>query len=147
MVERKKWTKRSATEKARAVGIAVVSGVTEAGRQTGIPKGTIHDWMTDPAFEQLRTRKKDEVAAEVWAAFQAGVRRAVDLLPLTEDLAKVAMATGVLYDKHALMSGEATSRTESRALTDDLSDDEKLRLRDWIVSLPATAGDPEPAAG
>lgn len=147
MAERKTHKYRSATEKANAVGIAVVAGVAEASRTTGVPEQTLRDWIASPAFVELRTRKRDEVAAEVWAAFQTGVRRIVELLPRTEDLAKVAVASGVLYDKHALMSGEATSRTESRALTDDLTDTEKLRLHEWIVNLPAAAGDPEPAQG
>lgn len=147
MVERKTRKYRSATEKAKAVGIAVVAGVAEASRTTGVPEQTLRDWIASPMFVELRTRKRDDVAAEVWAAFQSGVRRVVELLPTTEDLAKVAVASGILYDKFALMSGEATSRTESKTLTDDLSDSEKLRLHDWIVSLPATEGDPEPVAG
>lgn len=134
-------------DKAEVIGLAEVVGIRPASRRSGVPESTIRGWRESPDFAQLRARKRDEVAAEVWAAFQTGVRRVVDLLPMTEDLSKVAIATGVLYDKHALMSGEATSRTESRSLTDDLTDDEKLRLRDWIVNLPATAGDPEPAAG
>jgi len=87
----------------------------------------------------LRAEKRDQVAADVWASFQIGVRRAADLMAVTTDLAKVAIATGILYDKYALMTGAATTRTESRILGDDLDDDEKQRLRDWIDGLATTA--------
>ena len=147
MAERKTRKYRSATEKARAVGIAVVSGVTEAERQTGIAKNSIVRWVDDPAFVHLRTRAREEVAQEFWAGIQVGLQAVTEGLRSDDaPLRDKAAALGILYDRYALMSGEATSRTESRALTDDLTDTEKLRLHDWIVNLPATAGDPEPAA-
>jgi hypothetical protein len=95
---------------------------------------------------QLRAEKHDDVAADVWAAFQKGVRRISELLDTAEDLAKVAIATGVLYDKMALMTGGPTSRSETRSVTDGLSDEQKQRARNWIDSLPAASvsaeGDP-----
>lgn len=137
--------KRTVQEKAEAVGIALVVGVTEAERQTGIPKQTIDYWLDRPEFRHLRTRARAEVADEFWAGIQIGVKAVVEgLRDGSTPLRDKATALGVLYDRFALMTGEATSRTESRAL-DGLSDDEQERLRDWIVNLPATAGDPEPA--
>lgn len=130
---------RSATEKATAVGLSEVVGVSEASRQLAIPESTLRHWRSSPAMAELRAETKAEVTADVWAAFQLGVRRITELIPRTEDLGKVAIAAGVLYDKHALMTGEATSRTESKALTDDLDDTEKQRLRDWIDGLAAAA--------
>ena len=56
-----------------------------------------------------------------------------------------ALALATLVDRYALLNGEATARTETKALTDDLSDDEKQRLRQWIVDLPAAVPDPRPA--
>lgn len=94
---------------------------------------------------QLRAETKADVQADVWAGFQSGVRRIVELLPETKDLGKVAIATGVLYDKFALMAGEATTRSESVALTDGLDADEKRRLRkiiDRAVAGEATERDP-----
>lgn len=81
---------------------------------------------------QLRAEKKEEVVGDVWAAFQMGVQRIAELLPVTTDLAKVAVATGVVYDKLALMTGEATARSESRALTEGLSDHERQQLADAL---------------
>ncbi len=103
----------------------MVEGVSEAERQTGIAKNTIQYWITRPEFAQLRTEKHEEVLATVWGAFQLGIGRIVELIPQTDDLSKVAVATGIIYDKLALMSGQATSRTES--LTGDVDDRAKAK--------------------
>ena len=136
--------KRTTAEKAAAVGIALAVGVTEAERQTGIPKQSIDYWLNSPAFGHLRTRARAEVATEMWAGVQVGLQAVVEGLRNPEaPLRDKATALGVLYDRYALMVGEATSRTESKALTDDLSPEERQRARDWIVALPAT-GTTEP---
>ncbi len=88
----------------------------------------------------MRAEKKEDVAADVWAAFQKGVQRVSELLDTTEDLSKVAIATGILYDKFALMSGDATSRTETLALTDGLDADEKRNLRRVFDRVAAAEG-------
>ena len=131
--------------KAEVVGRAEIIGIKPAARESGIPESSIRRWRETPEMALLRAETRDAVAADVWAAFQKGVRRIAELMDTTTDMAKVAVASGILYDKLALMSGEATSRTETKALTDDLSDDEKQRLRQWIVDLPAAIPDPRPA--
>jgi transposase-like protein len=115
MATRRRYTAR---QKAEAVGIAVVEGVTEAERQTGIPKTTIQYWSDQPKFAQLRTKSADVVAEEMWAAIQAGMARMIELLPQTDDISKVGVALGILYDKRALLTGGATGRWESRELND-----------------------------
>jgi len=135
-------TQRTQAQKADAVGLSEVIGIRPAARELGVPESSIRTWREQPALAQLRAEKRDEVAADVWAGFQRGVHRTVELMAKTEDLAKVAIATGILYDKYALMSGGATSRTEQRSVTDDLSDDEKQRLRDWIDGLPTVIAAP-----
>ena len=131
--------------KAEVIGRAEVIGIRPAAREAGVPESSLRRWRDDPDVARLRAEKHEEVVADLWAAFQRGVRRVDELIPLTTDISKVAIALGIVYDKMALMTGEPTSRTESRALTDDLSDDEKQRLREWIVGLPATVADPSPA--
>ena len=139
-------TKRTQTEKAHAVGVALAVGVTEAERQTGIPKQSIDYWLNSPAFGHLRTRARADVATEMWAGLQVGLQAVVDGLRSPEaPLRDKAQAFGILYDRFALINGEATSRTESKTLTDGLDDTEKQRLRDWIDSL-ATAAPAEGAA-
>jgi hypothetical protein len=108
----------SAKTKGEAVGIAVLEGVTEAERQTGIPKETIHYWLDRPEFAQLRTRAREEMAADVKAAFLAGLARTVELLAISMDVRDVGDVTDKLGNRYALLTGEATARTEHRDLTD-----------------------------
>lgn len=136
---------RTQRQKAEIVGLAEVIGIRPAARQAQVPESSLRRWREDPDMAQLRAETKVEVQADVWAGFQTGVRRIVELLPEATDLAKVAIATGVLYDKFALMSGEATTRSESVALTDGLDADEKRRLRkiiDRAVAGEAAERDP-----
>jgi hypothetical protein len=125
---------RSHRVKAEAVGLSVVKGAAAASRETGIPRKTITYWREQPEFAELRQQKRDEVAADIYAVFQKGIRRIEELLPLTDDMGKVAVATGILYDKLALMSGDATVRTETRDATAMLPDGEKEALADAIDS-------------
>lgn len=134
---------RTRTQKAEVVGRAEVIGLRPAAREAGIAPSTLESWRKHPDFARLRTEKKAEVAADVWGAFQTGVRRVAELIGTTEDLSKVAIATGILYDKFALMSGEATSRSESRAVTEGMDDHERAALRALIDgALEAAAASP-----
>lgn len=135
-------------ERARAVGIAAVSSIAEASRQTGYSQAGIHKWFHSPEYEELRNRNKDVREQEWQVGIELAFRRAVELLAQTDDPVKAATTGAILYDKLALSSGNVTSRSESRKWTDDLDDNEKRRLRDWIDSLDsATAeGSESPAA-
>jgi transposase-like protein len=119
MATRRRYT---AKEKARAVGIAVMTSTEAAADTEGIPESTLRYWMDKPEFADLRSKSRDSVADEFWTTIQVGLHRIADLIPLTEDLQKVSVATGILYDKHALLTGGATGRTESRDLTGSLAD-------------------------
>jgi hypothetical protein len=146
MPPHRRYTK---TEKAQAVGLALVHGVTETERQTGIPKNTVQYWTERPEFVQLRTTARDVVADQFWMAIQVGLRAVVQGLddpavPLRDK--QQALAT--LYDRHALMTGAATSRTESRDITGTISDlelAEAIRTADALTSAgraaPAPAGE------
>lgn len=132
MTDRRRYSRK---QRAEAVGLSVVAGRAEAVRRTGIPESTLRYWEEDPEFAELRARKKDDVALEVWAAFQTGVRRIVELVPLTDDMTKVATATGILFDKYALMTGHATERTESRDLTATFDDGEREAMERFLHDL------------
>jgi len=131
--------------KAEVAALASVVGVTEAERQTGIAKETIHYWLKDPEFARLRTTAREQVVEQFWAGIQIGTRAVLEGLESNAPLRDKALALATLVDRYALLNGEATARTETKALTDDLSDDEKQRLRQWIVDLPAAVPDPRPA--
>ena len=137
-------TRRTATEKAHAVGVALAVGVSEAERRTGIPKNSIQHWVTRPEFVQLRTSARAMVLEQWWAGIQEGAVSLMADMTGTAPLRDKAAAFSALVDRYALLAGEATSRTESKTLTDDLDDTEKQRLRDWIDGL-AAATSPEVA--
>ena len=120
-----------ADTKATAVGIATVEGVTEAERQTGIPKTTIHYWLDQPEFVHLRTTARDQLAERFWVGIQVGLEEVAKGLRGDAPLKDKAAALGVLYDRHALLTGGATGRTESRDITGTLTDAEVVHaIRD-----------------
>ncbi len=121
--------RRTRSQKAVIVGEAEIIGVRPAARKAHVAESSVRYWRDSEDFAQLRAEKKEDVAADVWAAFQKGVRRIVQLMDTTEDMGKVAVASGILFDKFALMSGEATSRTETKTLTDGMDDHERETLR------------------
>lgn len=125
---RRQYTKR---EKATAVGLAASTSTEGAANQLGIPESTLRYWMDSPAFAAIRDKTAEDVAAQMWVGLQRGLERIAELIPQTEDIAKVAVAVGILYDKRALLTGGPTTRTESR-VTSGLEDHEKVALRDAI---------------
>lgn len=130
MSERRRYSTRT---KARAVGIALVEGVTEAERQTDIPKQTIDYWLRqDERFGHLRTRAREEVAEDFWTGIQIGLEEVSKGLRSDAPLKDKAAALGVLYDRFALLSGQATQRTENRDLASEFDDHERKALRDAI---------------
>lgn len=110
MAARRRYT---AKQKAEAVGIAVVEGVTEASRQTDTPKVTIWQWMQKPEYEQLRTNAREVVVESFWVGIQVGVREVVKGLLSDAPLNHKADALRTLTEKYALLNGEATERTET----------------------------------
>lgn len=128
-------TKRRYTkaEEATAVGVAVAEGQRAAADKLGIPLSTIHQWYHRPEYEQMRTTAREDVAESMWTGVQLGVAAMVKSL----DDPKVPLrdktdATSMLTEKYLLLTGQATSRHETRALTEGLDDHEKTALRDAI---------------
>ena len=123
--------------KARASGIAIATGVSEAERQTGIPKTTIQRWVTSDECVQLRTRAREEFAAELYAGVQEGARHVIDgMRDPDAPLRDKAQAFGILYDRFALLSGEATSRSEHRDISVD--DDTVAAIEGYLAGSPWT---------
>lgn len=120
-------------KRAEAVGIAVVAGIAEASRQTGISQPAISKWFHSPEFDELRARNKPDITAEWKVGVQKGFRRAVELLEHTDDPVKAATTAAIIFDKMALWDGEPTARTEMRTWTDGLDPDKQRRLRDWAL--------------
>jgi hypothetical protein len=119
MTTRRRYT---AKQRAEAAGIAIVEGVTRAGEQTGIPKTTIQRWLAKPECVQMRTTAREEFLADIYVGMQIGSDALAQGLADPEvPLNHKAAAWSALVDRYALLSGEATSRSETRQL-DTLSD-------------------------
>jgi hypothetical protein len=150
VAERRRYTKR---EKVSAVTAALASTVHAAAEASGIPETTLHYWYEHPDFAELRTKTREEMAAgslllanlaqgELSRKVKAGEVEPKDL----------AVIYGIAIDKAQLLSGAATTRTETRQLSDGLDDHEKQRLRDVIdgalaESAEADLGGAEVGAG
>jgi hypothetical protein len=129
MAERRRYTART---RAKAVGIAMVDGVTAAERVTGIPKQTIHQWTEKPEYGQLRTTAREVVVQELWVGLQVGVKVLTEGLEGDAPLNHKAAAFDSLAERYALLNGEATTRTENRELLNTFNDGEKEALAAWL---------------
>jgi hypothetical protein len=89
---------------------------------TGIPKTTIHYWMKTDEFAELAEIARDKVADVFWASLQVGLDEVTKGFRSEASLKDKAYALGVVYDRHALLTGGATNRSESRDVTGTLSD-------------------------
>ena len=144
MAERRRYTN---VQKAEAVAAATLSNTQAASEATGIPRTTIDYWLDKPEFVALRQKTRDEVGERLWSAIQVGIDEVAKGLRGDAPLRDKATAVGILYDKHALLTGGATGRTESRDLTGTLSDGDvvtALRYADDIVRA-GTDRAPSPA--
>ena len=135
-------------EKAVAVGRALAVGATKAGKELGIPRRTIDQWKSSPAFAEMRQRVREDVADEMWAAVQIAVSEVIDSLqsPRTP-LRDKAQALGILYDRYALLTGSATSRAETRDITESLSDADLVAALREAQSIASRPRDAEAAEG
>ena len=141
--KRRRYTRR---QKLSAVLAADMTGVIATEEATGIPESTIRYWMEQPEFAAYRAKAREDLKDEItvvahlaWQRVAEGLHK--NLLEPRDALFAAEKATS----QYLLMSGEATGRLETRDLTDDITDDERARLRDWINSLPAIrAGETTP---
>lgn len=159
-------------QKAEALRIYVERGTAAAARETGIPQGTIGVWAFRNGLKSISSeRMRDAIEAAKLTNEQLRsklrtmlLEKAIDALERTDQqhieykgntarqvtydraphnaYRDYSISAAILLDKYRLEVGEATARSETRALTDGLGDTEKQRLRDWIDSLDTA----EPAA-
>lgn len=121
--------------------------MTAASESTGIPVTTIDYWMDKPEFAELRMKTREQIAegsmvlanlaqSELSRKVKAGEVEPRDL----------AVIYGIAIDKAQLLSGAATSRTETKSLTDGLDDHERQTLRDVIDRAVAESAEADLAA-
>lgn len=135
MTERRRYTKR---QKVVAITAAMASSVTAASEQLKIPATTIDYWMDRPEFVKLREKTREDLANEMKMLAHLAAKALSDKIEAGEvEPRDLVVALGIVTDKAQLLSGAATARTETRALSDGLDDHEKQQLRDALDRLLA----------
>lgn len=138
----------SKAEKADAVGLALGRNTKAASEQLDIPRSTIRGWIESPEFASLRHRARDTVAEEMWAGVQVGMRAVIDgFRDPDAPLRDKAQALGILYDRFALLTGGATTRSENRDITGTLSDADVAALVREAEQITGGGGTAEAPAG
>lgn len=129
-------------QKLAAVLAAEIGGVVQAQDQTGIPESTIRYWLDQPEFAQFRAMAREEMADEIKVVAHLAWRRVAETLPSMDPrdaIFAAEKATSLLQ----LVTGEATARTETREITEGMSDHERDALRDaideWLAGRAGTA--------
>ncbi len=129
--KRRTRVRRSAHEKLATVMAVEMSTLTAVSEATGIAKSTLHQWVHDPRYEQVRTRTREDMAEEVKVAAHVVLARLVEAIPTMEGR-DLVFAFEKLAEKLQLMTGHATDRVETRDITDTLPPDALDALSDEI---------------
>ena len=119
--------------KAAAVILAEQTSVTAAAEAMEIPATTLDYWMRQPQFVAIRERAHEDMADENIVAARYGLGILVQRMPDMESKDLID-AVELAARNAALLSGGATSRTETRTVTDGLNDHEAAALRELLHS-------------
>jgi transposase-like protein len=130
MAERRRYTRKT---KAAAIIAATVSTAHAAALEMGIPDQTLRYWLDQPEFATLRNKTREEMAAGSFVLAQLAQQELTKKIRAGEvEPRDLAVILGIAIDKGQLLAGAATSRTETRAITDGMDDHERQNLRDAI---------------
>ena len=127
---RRRYTK---AEKVTAIVAALASTPGTAAEQLGIPDQTLRYWLDQPQYAELRNKTREEAAAGFSVIMYRVQERLIELIPEMEPR-DLSILLGISAEKAQLLGGGPTARTETRALTDDLSDHESAILRELLHS-------------
>lgn len=125
---KRRYTQR---EKVAVVTAAAASSVLAAAEESGVPESTVRYWLDKPEFAEIRDKTREELGAEFKVVAHKALARLIDLIPTMEPR-DLSILAGLAVDKSQLLSGEATSRSEHRDITDTFDDEERAKLRDAI---------------
>ena len=127
-------------QKATAIIAAEAVNTRAAAQAQGVPESTLRYWLESPKFAELRAQTRADMAAGMTTLAHLAAARIVERLPEFEPRDLVILL-GVAIDKAQLLSGQATERTETVALTDGMDDHERAQLRaildDALTEAPA----------
>jgi hypothetical protein len=130
--------------RANAVAYAEVRGVTEAAKKFGVAPRNIRRWKDNPELAELVLSAREGLLDAMRAAIWVGMEEIhAGLVDPAEPLKDKANAVFGLMDRHQLMSGEATARTETRSLASGLDDHERAALKRVLLDELARRQDRE----
>jgi hypothetical protein len=135
MAERRRYSK---SQKMAAVIAAEFTTPEAAAEGLGIPPSTVYYWFDQPEFVELRKKTREDMSAETAALAHKVLGVITAKLPDYEPR-DLNTLYGILVDKSQLLTGEATSRSESRDITDTLDDHEREALRKVLDEVMAEA--------
>lgn len=137
---------RPAPVRLATVAMAEVRGIPATSEASGIPERTIRLWMDRPEYADMRAKTRDELSDGFRALAHLAMTRLMEAIETGNvEPRDLSVALGIAVDKHLLMSGAATARTESRSL-DGLNDHESAALQAAIDGELRRRGDQSPAA-
>lgn len=149
MATNRRYTKKV---KLAAVVAAEMGSLTQASEQTGIPLSTIAYWTHRPEFAEIRSKTREDLSDEIkLVAHLAWKRIAESLREGTMEPRDAIFAAEKATSLQLLMSGDATSRTESRDISGTLTDSEvreAIREAGRLTAPVGTAEEtPDPPEG
>ncbi len=141
--QRRSYTKR---QKLTAVIAADMTSTLAAAEATGIPRTSINNWLDDPEIVSLRQNARQMLAEEMGVIARLATQKLGEAIRAGRlEPRDLIMAAGMATDKSQLLAGQATSRTETRDLTETLDDHERAALRDILDDVLREAEAPTPA--
>lgn len=127
---------RPRKQKLAAVLAADMVGIVAASEQTGIPASTIHYWAQKPEFAEFRNKTREDMAEEVAIVAHLAWQRVGEALKAGKMEPRDALfAADKATTLYQLVTGAATSRTETRELLADFNDGEREAVADWLRDL------------
>jgi hypothetical protein len=114
------YTKR---EKVTTVLAAEMTSNVAAERATGIPESSIRRWRDDPELAIYIDKTRDVMAEEMSGLAALAVQAIQKALRAGEFQPRdLVILLGVAVEKSLLLSGDATSRTETRDISGSIPD-------------------------
>lgn len=109
-------------QKAEALAVLDACGgnVSEASRQTGLPRATITDWAAGRKINDDVTETRHEIRQDLSVRLEeiahGFIDRLVQITPTAENIQPLMTGLGIAIDKMQLLKGEPTGINESRSV-------------------------------
>jgi len=137
MAERRRYDRK---QKLSLVMAADMVGVVAASDSSGVPESTIRYWANKPEFAEYRAKAREDLAEEVGIVAHLAWQRVAEALRAgTLEPRDALFAADKATTLYQLVTGEATTRSEARDITDTLDDHERDALRKVLDEVMAEA--------